>query len=112
MFRVLHFVANFQLKNVISELRRLTDDLHIAVLVTNNIRYYGDSPQGCLGFTWAAVPHVSLHMQPSYEHTTTVGRASSVQIRRGQRYMCSEAGGASSTSASSCLLHFQGSWSA
>lgn len=56
------YLANFHLQAVATELRRISADLHIAVLATNNLRYGVEAPRGCLGEYWAAVPHLSLHV--------------------------------------------------
>ncbi|KAL5111390.1 hypothetical protein TcWFU_001482 [Taenia crassiceps] len=40
--------TNFHLQAVATELRRISADLHIAVLATNNLRYGVEAPRGCL----------------------------------------------------------------
>ncbi|KAM7539684.1 hypothetical protein Aperf_G00000042032 [Anoplocephala perfoliata] len=47
-----------------TEMRRLSSDFHIAVLVSNNCRYGVEASRGCLGEFWSTVPRLTLHIQP------------------------------------------------
>lgn len=58
------YLGTLQLQVLSTELRRLSSDLHIAVLVSNNCRYGAEASRRCLGEFWSTVPRLTLQMQP------------------------------------------------
>ncbi|VDK38540.1 unnamed protein product [Taenia asiatica] len=102
--------TNFQLQAVATELMRISADLHIAVLATNNLRHGVGTPSGCLGEYWATVPHLSLHVylpEPDLSPLRV-----SVTIRRNLR--CTEAEPVivedDETALDSCSIDFLAEW--
>ncbi len=102
---LLYLIAAFQLRAVAAELKRISADFHIAVLLTNNVRYYGDVPQGCLGAFWASVPHLSLYMTPSKTVPIQQG-LSVVEVRKGARFACR----GEQPGPTTCAIDFRKTW--
>uniref|UniRef100_A0A5K3EHU8 RECA_2 domain-containing protein n=1 Tax=Mesocestoides corti TaxID=53468 RepID=A0A5K3EHU8_MESCO len=96
--------TTFQLRSVATELRRISADFHIAVLVTNNVRYGVDVPRPCLGEFWSSVPRVSIYMH-SDEHRSP-SRAC-VEVKRDLRYNC---GLEAQSNSAYCVIDFRDSW--
>uniref|UniRef100_A0A0X3Q0M7 DNA repair protein RAD51 homolog 4 n=1 Tax=Schistocephalus solidus TaxID=70667 RepID=A0A0X3Q0M7_SCHSO len=92
--------ATCHLVQVIAELKRLTADLHIALLVVNNIRYSWSTNRACLGDLWARVPHTSLRMYPVLAPTLRSG----VRLIKSQR--CKTSTEADAAAPSSCVIDF------
>ncbi|KAL5972026.1 hypothetical protein TSMEX_000240 [Taenia solium] len=101
--------TNFQLQAVATELMRISADLHIAVLATNNLRHGVGAPRGCLGEYWATVPHLSLYVHLPEPDLSPL--RVSVTIRRNLR--CTEAEPViveDDTALDSCSIDFLAEW--
>ncbi|VDO05612.1 unnamed protein product [Rodentolepis nana] len=93
---------NFQLQVLSTELRRLSSDFHIAILVSNNCRYGNDTSRGCLGEFWSNVPRLKLHMLPHNEPLQA-----SVEITRDLRFSDTEVDESSEDKPNSCIVNFR-----